>query len=162
MNTQDALSSLSFSTEDRPRHLIRNGGYYIKRWTGTPEGGQTVTVALTLGTAKALIRRGVKVMPPDVDVRPLALRNPVPEAAPAPVRITPPPAPSAPAPDVVGGFFWLANNRLEVIKVDSFGGVEHYGFRSVPSMSAHPGASTGTALIGWVPSALVHGLELTA
>lgn len=120
--------------------------YYLRQWTD----GKQVDTPISRRTAKELTARGVITHSFSVSDKPAAL---------APVKTTPPPAPT---PDRIGGFFWMANNRLEVIKVDSFGGVEHYGFRSVPSMSVHPGASTGTALIGWIPSALVNGLELTA
>lgn len=52
----------------------------------------------------------------------------------------------------IGCFFTILNRRCEVITTDSFGGVIHYGFRTV---------DTYNGIIGWVPADLIGQCEFT-
>lgn len=54
----------------------------------------------------------------------------------------------------IGGFFTLSLRRCQVVQVDSFGGILHYGITWKDN--------TGATFSGWIPVEFVGGTELTA
>jgi len=59
----------------------------------------------------------------------------------------------------IGCYFWLNNNRCVVIRLESFGGVQHFGFHTVDDSQRNEPVSG--YVVGWIPAAMVGQLELS-